>query len=70
MVTVEMSGKLETVELEGTFLDTVNSLNLHAASGKEFIVTRLNTGEHFAMKMSNILTITETDEEVEIPSAV
>lgn len=70
MVTVEMSGKLEPIQLEGNFLETVNSLNLHAASGKEFIITRLNSGEHFAMKMSNILTICDGDEEMEIPSAV
>lgn len=69
-VTVELKGKLEPVSLEGSFIECVNALNINAAQGKQFIITRLETGQPFAMNMPNILTITDDDEEMKVPSAI
>lgn len=62
-VAVTMKGLLEPVVLEDSFLEAANALNIAAAQGKEFIVTRDNDGKNVALAMHNILYIKEQDEE-------
>jgi hypothetical protein len=68
-VKLTMRGLLEPIELEDNFDEAVNQLNNSAAQGKEFVVTRKNTGEHLIIKMGNILTLEQIDDEDEFPSA-
>lgn len=58
-----MKGLLEPISIEDDFGEAANALNIAAAQGKEFIVTRTVEGDHIALKMDNILTIIERDEE-------
>lgn len=58
-VAVTMKGLLEPVLLEDSFNETTNALNLAAAKGMEFIVTRNSEGEPVALAMHNILYIHE-----------
>ena len=64
-----MRGLIEPVELEDNFQETANNLNMHAAAGKEFVVTRTVRGENLIIKMDNILTIQEVEDEYEVPGA-
>jgi hypothetical protein len=60
-VAVTMKGLLEPVVLEDSFLETSNALNVAAAKGMEFIVTRNVEGDPVALSMHNILFIQEQD---------
>lgn len=59
---VTLKGLLEPVTLEDDFVDTLNALNMSAAQGREFIVTRNNDGEKVGFAMNNIVFLQELDE--------
>lgn len=65
-----MRGLIEPVVLEDNFAETANNLNMHAAAGKEFVVTRTDRGENLIIKMDNILTIKEVEDDWAIPDAI
>lgn len=62
-VIVSMRGLLEPLELEEDFADTAQRLNIAAARGLEFVATTDENGRNVLLKMDNILTIIEKDDD-------
>lgn len=62
---VQMRGALETFELDEGFADTAMRLNLSAAEGREFVATKDTHGRNMLIKMSNILTLIENEDDDE-----
>jgi hypothetical protein len=62
-VIVSMRGLLEPLELEEDFAETAHRLNIAAAQGREFVATTDELGRNVLLKMDNILTIVEKDDE-------
>ena len=60
---VKMYGELEPIEIQESFADTVNSINLMAARGKSFATGTLPDGRLVAMWMHNLIRIEQIEDE-------
>ncbi len=60
-VFITMKGLLEPIKLEESFMDTMNSMNMAAVQGKEFVATRTDNGDNILIAMRNVLTVIEDD---------
>lgn len=60
--TIHVRGLLEPVTVEDGFTDVLQALNMSAAQGKEFVVTRTDEGGQFVgFALHNILFIKEQE---------
>lgn len=60
---MQMRGALEGFELAEDFNDTAIRLNNAAAQGREFMATIDAHGRNILVKMDNILTVVELDDD-------
>ncbi len=62
---VQMRGALDTFELEEGFAQTAHELNLASAKGIEFLATKDVHGRNILIKLDNILTLVEREDETQ-----
>jgi len=60
---VQMRGALDTFELEEGFAQSAHDLNMASAKGIEFMATRDIHGRNILIKLDNILTMIEREED-------
>lgn len=65
-VAITLRGALEPILADEDFLGTIQAMNLSSAKGNNFIVLDMPDGTHTAVKMDNILTISEHDDDLQI----
>lgn len=63
-VQIEMRGRLDPVIIEGDMAETLNSFNLAAAKGAQFIILTQENGRGIAIYTPNILTFEELSDEL------
>lgn len=64
-IEIVMKGALEPIVLEESFADALNSLQMSAAQGREFIVGTMPSGQAVGISMRNILSFGELDDDHE-----
>lgn len=69
-VKIDMRGSLTPYYMTGDFAATINSMQLAAASGKEFLVFESIDGSHIAVASHNILAIKEVDDDDALAASV
>ena len=60
---VQMRGALDTFELEEGFHQTAMELNIAASKGMEFMATKDVQGRNILIKLDNILTLVEKEDD-------
>jgi hypothetical protein len=63
-VVIFMRGALEPVEIEDSFVETLNSLNNAAAGGKQFVGTKTSDGDNVLLNVEEVLHATEKEETI------
>jgi hypothetical protein len=59
---IRMRGDIDALVANGTFDNFVNSVNLAAAAGRQYVILEDLNGNPMALNQSNILTIQEIED--------
>ncbi len=62
-VIVTLRGHMGSLELQEDYMETATRMQFAAVQGKEFVGSTTTDGRNILIKMDNILTIEEKDEE-------
>lgn len=61
---VTMKGLIEPVVIDEGFIECTNKLNIAAANGKQFVITKAeDNGENLVLNINEILTLRQVDTE-------
>lgn len=59
---VRMRGDIDALEVSGNFNQFVDSVNLAAAAGRQYVILEDLHGNPMALNQSNILTVQEVED--------
>lgn len=60
---IEMSGRLDPINVPGSFQHFVDQLNLSAAKGMQYVILEDHGGKHLSLNQRNILVVRELDDD-------